>query len=483
MPLQTSRERARLAAARTPAAPPACPVCPGLECHCRPRYFAGQVLDAADLNADQAYIRHKQRLHNLYLHGWGVVCGLEVVCHPDCEGWVRVGQGYAISPCGDDVVVCRDEDVDVLARIRQCCGEERRRRPDDCTPYGGTQADCGDTDGCWYLILAYEETPTRAMTALHDPHTARTPCACGPRGSAGCGCGGNGCGSAGCGCAANGNGATATNGYGAAATMVRGPARPACEPTRICEGYRLELCRAPDEPEPTYQDLLGGTLLGAVYACLAELQELLAKAPDPNANISVGQRFSACKRFLAEVRAFFAAHQVTRCEQLDQVAALTCPQPPAGDGDPVAYAAAVEQTVQQVRELLAAYLVDCVCLKLLPPCPVDPGDDRIILACITVEDSEVRDVCNLKGRRTVWSAPAVAWWLSAVPFQAAVSRVLERLCCGEYGFGAAEWLLGQRYLAREVTPMSAKADEVGLLASSVRLLGLFAEAVRTGTGV
>jgi hypothetical protein len=477
---QTFRERAHLAAART-AAPPACPVCPGLECQCRPRYFAGQVLDAADLNADQAYVRHKQRLHNLYLHGWGVVCGLEVTCHPDCDGWVRLGQGYAISPCGDDVVVCRDEDVDVLARIREFCAEERRRRPDNCIPYGGTQADCGDTDGCWYLTLTYEETPTRAMTTLRDPHTARTPCVCGPRGSTGCGCGGKGCGSAGCGCA-NGNGYAYGNGTAANTTMVRGPARPACEPTRICEGYRVELCRAPDEAEPTYQDLLGGTLLGAVHACLTELQELLAKAPDQNAAMSIGQRFAACKRFLAEVKAFFATHRVTRCELLDRLAALSCSQPPATGGDPVAYAAAVEQTVQQIRELLAAYLVDCVCLKLLPPCPVDPGDDRIILACVTVEDGEVRDICNLKGRTTVWSAPAVAWWLSAVPLQAAVSRVLERLCCGEYGFGAAEWLLGQRDLSREATPMSAKADEVELLATSVRLLTSFADAVTAGKG-
>src|SRR5688500_7307882 len=68
-----------------------CPVCPGLECQCRPRYFAGQLLTEEELNAEQQYVIKKNRLHNLYLHGSGVVCGLEVVCHPNCEGWVRVG--------------------------------------------------------------------------------------------------------------------------------------------------------------------------------------------------------------------------------------------------------------------------------------------------------------------------------------------------------------------------------------------------------
>src|SRR5438105_2411390 len=83
-----------------------CPVCGGLECLCRPRFFAGQLITENDLNLLIHYLREKNKLHNRYLHGWGVVCGLEVVCSP-CDGKVTVREGYAIDPCGEDIIVCR----------------------------------------------------------------------------------------------------------------------------------------------------------------------------------------------------------------------------------------------------------------------------------------------------------------------------------------------------------------------------------------
>ena len=84
------------------------PGCGGLECLCRPRFFAGQLLTEEDLNRLERYVVDKNRLHNRYLHGWGVVCGLEVVCDPCGSGHVIVRTGYALSPCGDDIVVCKD---------------------------------------------------------------------------------------------------------------------------------------------------------------------------------------------------------------------------------------------------------------------------------------------------------------------------------------------------------------------------------------
>jgi hypothetical protein len=45
----------------------------------RLRYFYGQMLGAADFQAEQDYFREKLKLHNRCLHGYGVVCGLEVV--------------------------------------------------------------------------------------------------------------------------------------------------------------------------------------------------------------------------------------------------------------------------------------------------------------------------------------------------------------------------------------------------------------------
>src|SRR5512144_3094631 len=80
---------------------PVCPACGGLQCLCRPRFFPGQLLTDEDLNRLERYVVEKNRLHNRYLVGWGVACGLEVVCDA-CDGdRVVVRTGYALSPCGD----------------------------------------------------------------------------------------------------------------------------------------------------------------------------------------------------------------------------------------------------------------------------------------------------------------------------------------------------------------------------------------------
>src|SRR4051794_33293415 len=107
----------RPVARRTDA--PICPACGGLDCFCRPRFFAGQLLTDDDLNRLDGYMRGKNRLHNRYLQGSGTVAGLEVVCSP-CEGVVTVRSGYALSPCGDDIVVCADEDVNICDLIDRC---------------------------------------------------------------------------------------------------------------------------------------------------------------------------------------------------------------------------------------------------------------------------------------------------------------------------------------------------------------------------
>ena len=48
----------------------------------RLNYFYGQLLGARDFQTEQEYFREKLRLHNRCLHGYGVVCGLEVAPEP-----------------------------------------------------------------------------------------------------------------------------------------------------------------------------------------------------------------------------------------------------------------------------------------------------------------------------------------------------------------------------------------------------------------
>jgi hypothetical protein len=84
----------------------------------RPRFFAGQLLTEDDLSALTAYTTAKDRLHNRYLFGAGVVCGLWVSCDPCGGGTVTVQPGYALDCCGDDLVLPCAASLDVNAMIR-----------------------------------------------------------------------------------------------------------------------------------------------------------------------------------------------------------------------------------------------------------------------------------------------------------------------------------------------------------------------------
>src|SRR5712692_7954620 len=73
----------------------------------RVHYFPRQIMTADDMETECDYFRQKLRRHNLFLHGWGVVCGLEVTAAPipDQPRRVQVGSGYAIGPFGDEIFV------------------------------------------------------------------------------------------------------------------------------------------------------------------------------------------------------------------------------------------------------------------------------------------------------------------------------------------------------------------------------------------
>jgi hypothetical protein len=442
--------RKRLYRKRTPR----CPVCHNLECLCRPRYFSGQVLTEADLNAEQQYVIKKNRLHNLYLHGWGVVCGLEVLCHPSCEGWISIKQGYAISPCGDDIVVCEDTDFDVLKAIK-ACGRAQRKAA-DCTPRATTQTDC-DEDGCWYLTLTYQETATRAITALRPQSNGKTPASCACGGAAPCGgCGGG----SSCGCRSG--------------SQVSAPSRPtvaltplACEPSRLCEGFRVELCKAPtDEERCTLDGVLEGTLLERIQLCAEEICALVDGAPATGTD-DLERLYLDCCRYLVRVRSYFEEHPTTRCGVLDELAKVRCVEPP-GHGGPVAeYQKAVADIVLRLKAVLLQAFVDCLCLQLLPPCPEDPGDERVYLACVNIKAGRIEEICNFRGRRQVWTWPTALYWLSLAPVVPLLQCVLERFCCGEYGPRAAQVLL-ERFCNREAYTRDVAFDPLQVL---TQLLG------------
>jgi len=69
----------------------------------RVRYFAGKLLTAEDLEAEQEYHLARFRRHNRFLHGWGIVTGLRVA--GDGKNSITVEPGFAIDCAGNELVL------------------------------------------------------------------------------------------------------------------------------------------------------------------------------------------------------------------------------------------------------------------------------------------------------------------------------------------------------------------------------------------
>lgn len=552
-----------------------CPACRGLECMERPRFFAGQLLTEAELNSEQAYVIAKNRLHNRYLHGWGVVCGLEVVCSP-CNGWVSVKEGYALDPCGNDIVVCRQTDFNILEQIQRCI-DARRRTAEECPPWQDPNANCVDTEDHWCITIKYEETQARPTMPLRQEGTS-SGC------SSGCGCGGSGKKNA----SASKSGCSCGGGCGDAPAAPKTTARGvACEPTRILEQFRLEVVPQPAECRDAHQQTSSGTLtqisradatrlaagsigtqvlrtlspeflnskwvrLGAVESpdnslfnqifnivddvdqflrqrlTVTELTSLsglfnqlvvpqqgteriisgFLPAGQPGTTTNEQFLYDLCCHFRQALADLYTQNPLNvRCAGFDcppcvrpavpagptgptgstgpkgATGATTTPLPIVDSGNKVTFtpveggvapassgpaslgleSARFDESVAAtfsfgtpgtasgpvidltplncLMNALIDYIVDAVCMKLLPPCPSVPCDDRLILACVTISNGRIVHICNFACRHYAGSFNSLAYWTSAVPIVSAISSIVRQICCSPH---ALDGILGVR---------------------------------------
>ena len=77
---------------------------PELKSFSHPRYFYGQRLDVRHFEGEQDYFKQKLWLLNRLVHGYGVVCGLDVQPSDDRKGIV-VMPGVALDRQGHEIVV------------------------------------------------------------------------------------------------------------------------------------------------------------------------------------------------------------------------------------------------------------------------------------------------------------------------------------------------------------------------------------------
>lgn len=377
---------------------PACPQCGGLSCVCRPRFFAGQLLSEVELNEFMDYVRERNRQQNRLL-GAGVVCGLEVSCDPCGGGSVTVGAGHAISPCGEDIVVCDAVSVPVCDLINACI--ERERAAWNCEPFGRPRSECTDRVEEWILSIRYDEQVSRPMSVLRAAATGS------------CSCGGS---------------ATKAAPSGRCATPGCSPVKQTrayqaeCEPTVVCETFSFSMAKKVVD----YSDQRGASERESPFArCQNDLARSLPKKPTA-ANASPQAWHDWCCDVHAALPQILTRHALHDCTLLARLRGVPCPA--VGDPD---FAKLITEAESAFNAIAGDLLLSCLCSLLLPPCPAPVDDDRVPLATIKVQRDPctVASICNWDVRSIVLTPQAITHWLSLTSLPDLLRNVVERLCC------------------------------------------------------
>lgn len=115
------------------------------------RFFSRQLVAADDFTTDQDYYREKRRMHNRLLHGWGIVCGLEVKDPlPGAPLVVTICPGYALSPQGDEIYLPAEVQFD----LGQCIKGPGIPCPSPC---GSVVSVSSVMDSPFYIAIKYTQ--------------------------------------------------------------------------------------------------------------------------------------------------------------------------------------------------------------------------------------------------------------------------------------------------------------------------------------
>jgi hypothetical protein len=413
-----------------------CAACSGLQCLDRTRFFSGQLLTDADLNNEQSYLLAKNRLHNLYLHGSGVVCGLQVTCS-DCPGVVNISPGYAIDPCGNDIIVCTAQTFNVINAIQTCCTPPPQTT--NCSPVRySPPPTCQQQIQTWCITIQYQEQQTNMVTPLQPVASSGCSCGCG---SSNCSCGSGSSmgmsGGCGCGCGCKGNGSSSSS-SSTCASSTTSSSTAACQPTRILETFQLGVCQQTPQISQKISPVELGTF-GSQFQSYQQLNNLLnAKPallnPDGSAAMSNTLAYQATSQYLTSARNTYINAGITNCELSNRLDGFAIPQPTANDPTDATYAKGLQSQLDAISTNIVGTAFDRFCNAMMPPCPPVPCDNRLILACVTVCNNQIMSICQFGGgRKLLVGFPTIAYWLSLwfPSFGKDFGAAFERLCCGQ----------------------------------------------------
>jgi hypothetical protein len=366
---------------KTICKPKVCHTCGGQECFERPRYFCGQLLTDKDLDAAQRYVIEKNKLHNRYLVGSGVVCGLAVRCVPCDKCTVTIEPGYAIDCCGNDIVLCEPAPFNVCEYIEKCF----REKEPACEDMIRLPSRCDDQPKEYCLILSYDEEHARPMTALIRD---------------------NGC------------------------NVSR------CEPSRTKETFRLDLVEKKDDQDLTPQLSLWDKLRDCVTKVYPQLTRFVAEFSVAEAKLNQNQDLNAFHttvfvifcRMKAYILELYKKGPNVRCNLATELNKIEESFPPFTEDRErrATYLQQVYTAVFRMWAYILQFMIDCICDALLVPCTECDEQEGVLLACLTIQGGKIEKICNM-ARRQVVSGPALRYWLQ--PLYTNLGNQLESLCC------------------------------------------------------
>src|SRR5262249_54590364 len=180
----------------------------------------------------------------------------------------------------------------------------------------------------------------------------------------------------------------------------------------------------------TFADLVTpDSLLGRLIKCFTRFTDLHTKTLsqtdqkliadllyDVNANAyQSSDVFAAVCRYKQAVLAqSMACAETVRC-QLPRAAGEISLAAPQQNEPHDTYWQKARTVAWEIMAVELQMLLDCMCLVFLPPCPTDPCDQRVEIACVTVRGDKIIDICNFSCRHYAGAFPSALYWLSIVP--------------------------------------------------------------------
>jgi hypothetical protein len=111
------------------------------------------LLDENDFRAEQQYHVEKRKLHNKMLHGWGVVCGFNIVWEKDTK-WFTIEHGYALDCHGNEIFMCNDTKIDLTSI--DCSSQQST--PNPMTPADCEQLEDGADLRSYFIGIRYKDS-------------------------------------------------------------------------------------------------------------------------------------------------------------------------------------------------------------------------------------------------------------------------------------------------------------------------------------